>query len=355
MKNNDRTGLWSALFSVAVSGDQKVGVPLIEDKRMGVIRYSGPYLGMEHFKVLKAIYYFWAKTCRGHTDTLKVFPIELLRLIGSDYKGSDRRAHLIGLLNDLLRARIEAESKRAPFINGLITSFEYGVGGSRNISIQIHPHVSGMLFCGDDPERELARTRSFGRHYFAMWLSNYLSESRVYGAGEQVQSYAVDRLRLDCGTAVKSRSHFIQMLTEALNRGKSIDDPVISNWHFADSKKRELVVDFGRSLTTRRHPRTPGYVYILTNPAMPGLIKIGKTRLNPEDRANQLQTTGVPRGFQVEYACHTPDPEAVEQAMHVAFGPRRVNDRREFFEIEPAQAIALLSLHHQAEPSTTIQ
>lgn len=99
----------------------------------------------------------------------------------------------------------------------------------------------------------------------------------------------------------------------------------------------------------------PGYVYILTNPAMPGLIKIGKTRLNPTDRANQLQTTGVPQGFQVEYACHTPDPEAVEQAMHVAFGPRRVNDRREFFEIEPEQAVAVLALHHQAEPSTTVQ
>lgn len=41
--------------------------------------------------------------------------------------------------------------------------------------------------------------------------------------------------------------------------------------------------------------------------------------------------------------------------MHVAFGPRRVNDRREFFEIEPDQAFAVLSLHHQAEPSTTIQ
>lgn len=41
--------------------------------------------------------------------------------------------------------------------------------------------------------------------------------------------------------------------------------------------------------------------------------------------------------------------------MHVAFGPRRVNDRREFFEIEPDQAIAVLALHHQAEPSTTIQ
>lgn len=124
---------------------------------------------------------------------------------------------------------------------------------------------------------------------------------------------------------------------------------------YGEAGEEEQPEEIKSTRKAKNPPRTPGYVYILTNPAMPGLIKIGKTRLNPEDRANQLQTTGVPRGFQVEYACHTPDPEAVEQAMHVAFGPRRVNDRREFFEITPDQAIAVLSLHHQAEPSTTIQ
>lgn len=99
----------------------------------------------------------------------------------------------------------------------------------------------------------------------------------------------------------------------------------------------------------RRH-RGPGFVYILTNPSMPGLIKIGKTRLDPANRAAQLHTTGVPAGFQVEYACRTPDPEAVEQAMHVAFGPTRLSHKREFFQITPEQAIAVLSLHHQVEP-----
>ena len=102
-------------------------------------------------------------------------------------------------------------------------------------------------------------------------------------------------------------------------------------------------------LKSRKQKSTPGYVYILTNPVMPGLIKIGKTRLAPADRAAQLHTTGVPSGFQVEYACHTPDPDAVERAMHDAFGPKRLNDRREFFQIEPAQAIAVLALHHQGE------
>jgi len=110
-----------------------------------------------------------------------------------------------------------------------------------------------------------------------------------------------------------------------------------------------LADDHPRKLRRPRPPRTPGFVYILTNPAMPGLIKIGKTRLAPGDRAAQLHTTGVPAGFQVEYACRTPDPEAVEQAMHVAFGPTRLSHKREFFQLSVEQAIAVLSLHHQDE------
>lgn len=143
---------------------------------------------------------------------------------------------------------------------------------------------------------------------------------------------------------IEELSYWVATPLPALDREASSedgDDPV------AD--------DLPRKLRRPRPLRTPGFVYILTNPAMPGLIKIGKTRLAPADRAAQLHTTGVPAGFQVEYACRTPNPEAVEQAMHVAFGPRRVNDRREFFEIEPDQAIAVLALHHQAEPSTTIK
>lgn len=34
----------------------------------------------------------------------------------------------------------------------------------------------------------------------------------------------------------------------------------------------------------------------------------------------------------------------VEQAFHLAFGPYRLNPKREFFQIEPEQAIALLEL-----------
>ena len=87
-----------------------------------------------------------------------------------------------------------------------------------------------------------------------------------------------------------------------------------------------------------------GVVYVLTNPAMPGLVKIGKTGRGVETRLNDLYTTGVPLPFECAYAARVADMDKVEKAFHNAFGPYRVNPRREFFSIEPEQAIGLLDL-----------
>lgn len=88
-----------------------------------------------------------------------------------------------------------------------------------------------------------------------------------------------------------------------------------------------------------------GIVYVLTNPAIPGLVKIGKTaRLDVQTRLNELYSTGVPVPFECAYAGRVADEAAVERAFHQAFGPYRLNPKREFFEIEPEQAIALLRL-----------
>jgi len=78
---------------------------------------------------------------------------------------------------------------------------------------------------------------------------------------------------------------------------------------------------------------------------MPGLVKIGKTNQEkPETRVAQLYSTGVPVPFTIAYACEVDDDSKVESALHEAFDPQRINARREFFEIEPAQAIAILRL-----------
>jgi hypothetical protein len=90
-----------------------------------------------------------------------------------------------------------------------------------------------------------------------------------------------------------------------------------------------------------------GIVYVLTNPAMPDLVKIGMTTRNEIDsRMRELYSTGVPFPFECEYACKVLvcDCAKIEKALHVAFHPYRVNASREFFKILPEQAIAILKL-----------
>ena len=86
-------------------------------------------------------------------------------------------------------------------------------------------------------------------------------------------------------------------------------------------------------------------VYVLTNPAMPGLVKVGKTtQLEVEDRMKQLFGTGVPVPFDCAFACQVKDATEVEKSLHFAFGNTRVNPNREFFRIEPERVIAILKL-----------
>jgi hypothetical protein len=86
-------------------------------------------------------------------------------------------------------------------------------------------------------------------------------------------------------------------------------------------------------------------VYVLTNPAMPGLVKIGKTtQLEVEERMKQLYGTGVPVPFDCAFACQVKDAGEVEKALHFAFGNTRVNPNREFFKIEAERVIAVLKL-----------
>lgn len=104
---------------------------------------------------------------------------------------------------------------------------------------------------------------------------------------------------------------------------------------------------------------TPNYgiVYVLTNPAMPGLVKIGMTNRDSVDaRLRELFNTSVPVPFECEYACKVENTERVERALHLAFHPYRIHSQREFFKINPEQAIVILQLLDRSEDLTiTIQ
>lgn len=94
-------------------------------------------------------------------------------------------------------------------------------------------------------------------------------------------------------------------------------------------------------------PQEQGIVYVLTNPCMPGIVKIGMTERSEMDtRLRELYTTGVPLPFECKFACKVKKSECgkIEKALHTAFAPQRVNANREFFRINPDQAIAILEL-----------
>lgn len=101
---------------------------------------------------------------------------------------------------------------------------------------------------------------------------------------------------------------------------------------------------------------TLSIVYVLTNPAMPNLVKIGYTL--SEDAAvpiAQLYSSGVPFPFKLEFAAKVTNAEEVERALHRAFAPNRVNPKREFFSIEPDQAISILKLLHTEDVTAEVQ
>ena len=89
----------------------------------------------------------------------------------------------------------------------------------------------------------------------------------------------------------------------------------------------------------------PNIIYVLTNPAMPGIVKIGMTdKPDVQYRMGDLYTTGVPLPFDCVVAREIEGNDAaeIERALHTAFGPNRINPSREFFQVEPEQVQVLL-------------
>lgn len=94
-----------------------------------------------------------------------------------------------------------------------------------------------------------------------------------------------------------------------------------------------------------------GYIYILSNPAMPGLFKIGFTNRDVKERVEELSyATGVPKPFEIEYYCLTKDVEEIEDTVHSHFASTRLPGK-EFFSVELVDIIKFIdSLIRNVEP-----
>ncbi len=83
-----------------------------------------------------------------------------------------------------------------------------------------------------------------------------------------------------------------------------------------------------------------GYVYVLINPAVPDLVKIGKTTRSPEERVRELSSaTGVPTPFILIYKMFFQDCAKGEEFVHEFLSNSRISNNREFFQVPNTDAI----------------
>ncbi len=85
-----------------------------------------------------------------------------------------------------------------------------------------------------------------------------------------------------------------------------------------------------------------GWVYVISNQAMPGIVKIGYSMKDPNARAEELAHTGAPLPYSVDYEVLVHNPHSIEQAAHQALKDVRVSDNREWFRCSTSAAVSAI-------------
>ena len=97
---------------------------------------------------------------------------------------------------------------------------------------------------------------------------------------------------------------------------------------------------------------TSGYVYVMINSSFDGLVKIGKTSRDPDERAKELSSaTGVPTPFVVVFYKEFDNCDIAESQIHqfLTDAGCRVNDNRDFFRVPVKEAIEVVQLFYDKE------
>lgn len=94
-----------------------------------------------------------------------------------------------------------------------------------------------------------------------------------------------------------------------------------------------------------------GYLYIISSPSLPDMVKIGVTRRlsGPMARVKELSSSSLPFPFKLEAYCFNNDAFELESNMHNYFDAYRVSPNREFFYVPIEQAIDALKNNFNQE------
>lgn len=83
-----------------------------------------------------------------------------------------------------------------------------------------------------------------------------------------------------------------------------------------------------------------GWVYVMTNESMPGLVKVGYSTKDPSLRASELDGTGLPTPYCVAYDALVLEPRKVEGLAHKHLSG--LHHAKEFFRCSVEVAIAAI-------------
>jgi hypothetical protein len=183
-------------------------------------------------------------------------------------------------------------------------------------------------------ELELANT-----HLAVVQRERELDRERRAELREQQKAEA--ELRREKERLEKERSHYLSTLA-ALEANGDTEGAERIRAQLTDVDRAINDVDY-RAANIRA-----GHVYVISNIGAFGenMVKIGMTRrLEPMDRVTELGDASVPFRFDVHALFFASDAVGIEAFLHRRFSEQRVNKvnlRREFFRVTPAEVLEAL-------------
>lgn len=116
----------------------------------------------------------------------------------------------------------------------------------------------------------------------------------------------------------------------------------VERWLYAQRRRKDVQIppnEPPRQARAAQH----GYIYLLTNPSIPAVVKIGFTDRTPQERANELFTTGLPAPFTVNaWWLVSGDAREAEAYLHNQLSAHREFQTREFFRLDSYTAKRLI-------------
>lgn len=222
----------SALFGVGARGEESRDRVIGSDKRLGAsVKYSGPYLNQDHFKVWQACVYM-ARSADGMGGEKFVVSnfADLLRLCGRDPGQSRRYAQTWKLLKDLQKANVEIETGRVSYVGSLVLEATTDKETGRLV---IHLSSNLAQFMSNETlSNDMLRLAGLGKDQLAAWLHNY------YASQKDPPPLTVTEIQKLSGTKL-DMPRLRQRLKKALIRLQGGIRPLIVSWRI--DKQNDIV------------------------------------------------------------------------------------------------------------------